>query len=473
MSKRTLLFALLTLFVAGAAWYISQLRAPQTDVGMPPLYPELGTQVNDVAGVEIESRADKVVLVNAGEGWAIENRDRYPARFEDIKRTILRIAELKILEPKTKLPQMYPHIGVEDVAADKSASTRVTMKDASGGTLASLLIGKERPAAGGPIKAARYVRKAGAAQAYLVEGELEVAADPMAWTDRELLNIAATRIREVTIEHPGKPALTIRRDKPEDIDLRLKEIPEGYKAKSAATVTSLATALEQLRFEDVRAKNTTAWPSDSTVTTLHGFDGLVAVVRTARIDNRSYSRFEFAFDPAGVTALPAAETPKEDTPSAAPIGDAPAKPEPEKPEVSVTDEVKALNERVQNWVYVLPEYKQSMLMRTMDDLIAKQEAPKPPPPAPVDPMKVERFDSQGRLLPPDAPATPGAPAPLTPAESESPPADTAPSGGPPPADQATASEAGPASAEPEARHAVDATSGDSEGAEAAHQQAAP
>jgi len=421
MRRKSLVYTFLTLVVAGAAWYISHLRAPETDIGTAPLYPGLSARVNDVTRAEVASRSNKVALVRDGDTWVIEDLDGYPARFEDVKRAILSVAELKIIEPKTKLPEMYPHIGVEDIAAENSASTSVVFKDAAGQTLASLIVGKQRAATSGPIKAARYVRKNGEPQAYLVEGDLNISADPISWTTRELLSIAATRIREISIEHPGKPTVTMRREKPEDIDLLLQDIPDGFKTKSAATVTSLATALEALRFDHVRAKSAVQWPADSTVTTLRGIDGLLATVRTATAGDRTYSEFVFAFDSSAVStnAAAAAQTNPASPPTIPLPGseDAPSK---EPPKVSVAEEVEALNGRVQGWVYVLPDYKQSMLTRTLDDLIAKKEDKKPPPAPlpPSDPLKVESFDKDGKPLLPDATPAPEAGLPMPPVNSD-------------------------------------------------------
>lgn len=400
MNKKTLGFIVITVGVVAAAWYITGIRAPQTEVGTPPLFPELSARLNEVTRVEIRSRAGEVVLARESDAWVIDNRDRYPAPFEKVKRTVLDVADLKVVEPKTSRTEMYSRLGVEDVEAGGSASTLVTLKDGGGRTLAALLVGKAREGGpGGVLKHARYVRRSGEPQAFLVEGELEVPADPMAWTDRELMDIASTRIREIGIEHPATPAVVIRRDRPEDVDLKLHYIPAGFKPKSTAGVTSLATALQELRFDDVRARAAIAWPAAATVTTLRGFDGLVAKVSSAEIDGRRYAAFEFDFDPTGVTAAATDPAPAADEPPVAPVppqGDRPQGATATK--TSVAEEVKALNARLGQWVYVLPDYKQGMLTRTMDDLIAKIEEQKAPPATPPDPLKVERFDEQGNPI---------------------------------------------------------------------------
>lgn len=409
MKSKTLLAVVATVLMAAAASYISHVRAPVTDVGTPPLYPDLLARLNDVQRVEIETKAGKSVLVGSKDGWTIESRDHFPARFEDIKRAIVSIGELKIIEPKTKLPEMYTHIGVEDPGAEGSKSTQVTLKDGAGQVIAALLVGKQRAVSTGPIKAARYVRRAGEPQSWLVEGDLQIPADALEWTDRQLLTVPANRINEVRIEHAGKPAVRMSRQKVADIDLTLDGVPSGYKVRSGATVTSLGAVLEDLRFDDVRAASALAWPADSTRTTLRGFDGLVAEINTATIDNRKYSRLSFRFDPAGVTPE-AANIPKEEQIPELPMpGSDSRQTAGAEKKVSVEDEVKALNARVEGWAFVLPDYKQQMLTRTLDDLVQKQEVAKEAPmPPPQDPLTVEHFDAEGNPIPGPAPGAPPA-----------------------------------------------------------------
>jgi hypothetical protein len=441
MNSKTLLATVATLIVALAAAYISHVRAPETDVGTPPLFPDLQSRVNDVKRVEIHSHALDTVLVSDANGWKIENRDGYPAKFEDIKRTIVALSELKTIEAKTKEPEMYPHIGVEDVSAEGSKSTQLTLKDAAGKPIADLIVGKERASTTGPLKAAHYVRKVSDPQSWLVEGELNLPTDTLGWTNRQLLSVASNRIRDIVIDHAGKDKVHASRQRPTDSSLGLDEIPTGYKLRSESIVTSLGTVLEELRFDDVRAASKLQWPADSTVTTLRGFDGLVATITTATIDNRKYSRIAFNFDQAGVSPE-AANIPKPEEIPELPVPGAENKDKKtEKPATpSVADEVKALNARVEGWAFVLPDYKQSMLTRSMDDLVAKQELAKPvtPPTPPPDPMTVERFDASGKLIP----ASPNAaPPPLN--------SDAMPPAAAPP-DAAPAASGPPANAQPEA-----------------------
>jgi hypothetical protein len=400
MSKKTPLFVLITLVLVTAAWYVVRQRAPETEVGTALLFPDLAGRVNDIATIELKSGTRSVTLAREGQAWVLADRDRYPAVYERVKRLVLNVAELRTIEPKTSRPDSYARIGVEDVDQAGATSLLLTLKDGTGAPVAALLVGREREGgATGALQHARYVRRAGEAQAYLATGELDASAEAMDWTDRLLADIQASRIREITIEHPGEPPVRLHRDKPETVDYTLADIPAGHRPKAVASLSGLATTFEQLRFDDVRAA-AAAWPQEQTVATLRGFDGLIAKARSVVIDGRTWVKLEFAFDPAGVTAaLPAAaEIPTLPLPPRE--GEPPADAKPAPPAApSVADEVKALNERVGPWIYALPEFKLDMLTKTMAGLIAKIEEPKAPPATPPDPLTVEQFDSQGRLLP--------------------------------------------------------------------------
>jgi hypothetical protein len=417
MLRHLPLLPLTTVLIVAAAAWVAYWRAPSTDVGTPPLLPALAAHINEVTQVEISSRLNKTLLKRDGDRWLIENRDDYPAIFENVKSVIVGLVELKILEPKTRKPDLYPRLGVEDVQSEKSASTLIALKDAQGQNLAAVILGKPREGGDeGPLAHSRYVREQGQEQSFLVKGALEVSTDPMIWAKRDLMDIRGSRIREVTIEHPGdpggQPAVIARRNKPEDIELGLQDIPDGYIPRSVSVVTSLSTALEESRFDDVRARHALNWPQQMVVTTLRTFDGLTAIVRVAEIDGRKYAAFEFNADAqAASTPVPETETAP---PVIAPEGTpAPAGETQNKAGPTVAEQAVALNAQVHEWAYVLPDYKFDMLTRTKDSLITEKKKPAAPtPPSPVqDPLKVEHFDENGKLIPEKSPV----PVPVSPA----------------------------------------------------------
>jgi hypothetical protein len=381
MSKKSLaILAIITLVIVGAAWYLTEQRLPKTELAKRPLYPELLNRVNDIARIEVKTKDQDTVLVKQGEQWVIENRSRYPALFEKVKGAVLAIADLEILEGKTKNKELYPRLGVEDIETQGASSRQVVLLDQGGQPLAALIVGKKRTATSGRSIPAFYVRKVGEPQALLVKGALEdLPEKPIDWTDQSLLNIDAKRIREITIEPPGQGPLRIHRKDASTQDFTLDNILKGTKLKSQTALNGLASTLEFLQFEDVVTRASFTPPPNPTVTTLRTFDGLIAKVTTANLNDKAHASFEFAYD-AEITAqakeTPATEEKKPSADAAAKpaVSNQPAKAETPKTETrpSVEEEAVKLNEKTRDWVYILPGYKATLLTKTLSDLTAPE-----------------------------------------------------------------------------------------------------
>ncbi|MDQ3959255.1 MAG: DUF4340 domain-containing protein [Pseudomonadota bacterium] len=381
MSKKSLaILAIITLVIGTAAWYLTEQRLPKTELAKKPLYPELLNRVNDIARIEVKTKDQDTVLVKQGEQWVIENRSRYPALFEKVKGAVLAIADLEILEGKTKNKELYPRLGVEDIETQGASSRQVVLLDQGGQSLAALIVGKKRTATSGRSIPAFYVRKVGEPQALLVKGALEdLPEKPIDWTDQSLLNIDSKRIREITIEPPGQGPLRIHRKDASTQDFTLDNILKGTKLKSQTALNGLASTLEFLQFEDVVTRASFTPPPNPTVTTLRTFDGLIAKVTTANLNDKAHASFEFAYD-AEITAqakeTPATEEKKPSADAAAKpaVSNQPAKAETPKTETrpSVEEEAVKLNEKTRDWVYILPGYKATLLTKTLSDLTAPE-----------------------------------------------------------------------------------------------------
>ena len=418
MSKKSFaILAVITLIIGAAAWYLTEQRLPKTELVKRPLYPELLNRVNDIARIEVKTKDQDTVLAKQGEQWVIENRSRYPALFEKVKGAVLAIADLEILEGKTKNKELYPRLGVEDIETQGASSRQVMLLDQGGQPLAALIVGKKRSATSGRGMPAFYVRKAGEPQALLVKGALEIPEKPIDWADQSLLNIDAKRIREITIEPPGQGPLRIYRKDASTQDFTLDNILKGTKLKSQTTLNGLASTLEFLRFEDVVARASFTPPPNPTVTTLRTFDGLIAKVTTANLNDKAHASFEFAYDAQAATAQ-AKETPADK--ATKPSADAAAKPaasnQPTTAETpkrdakpSVEEEAAKLNEKTRDWVYIVPAYKATLLTKTLSDLTAPE-------------TKAEDTKKEG-----EPQANKGV-HPKSPAETSSPPAENSPSG---------------------------------------------
>jgi len=367
------ILALITLTVVAAAFFTQERNVPETEIRTTPVFADLLERVNEVSKIEIKSKTDQTVLVKRGATWEVENRGHFPALFEKVKGAVVSLAELQVMEGKTANKELYSKLGVEDPAGEAAASRLVTLHGTDGQALASLIIGN--PSKG--KSAGTYVRLPDKPQALLVKGSLDVPANPMEWLIKDVAHIPSERIREVVIRKPGQALVRVYKSDPKDEDYTLDALPKGHKVKSQLTVNSLATTVEYLRFDDVAPRSDLKLPADATVTTLRTFDGLVAVIKSAIVKDKTWASVEFSFD-AEAAKKAAANTAKK-TASGDSKADANTEGKTKPPAPSVAEEVKALSEKSIHWAYVLPSHKGELLTKTVAALTTKEEKTKPSP----------------------------------------------------------------------------------------------
>ncbi|MGR9091135.1 MAG: DUF4340 domain-containing protein [Gammaproteobacteria bacterium] len=368
MNTRNIIIALATALIVIAAWQTSREKAPTTKIQSESLYPGLVDQVNDVTDITIRSTQATTELSRKAGKWVVANRDNYPATFANVKNTLLNVANSTVVEKKTSKPEHYAQLGVADIDDANSKAVLVEIDAGPDQVLASLLVGNERSAS--QMNARQYyVRKADAAGALLVEGELNVSAQPQDWMNTDVVNVATERVRKVTITAGDDSAVVVSKEKPADNFFSLENVPNGFTAKSRSIISSLGAVLLDVKFENVAAASKVDDSEPVSTAEIRTFDGLVVNVSRYAIADEHFVRFEFDFDPAGVEQPEPAAT---DEATEADENDEPQDTA-EGNEPSVEDEAVILNEKTAKWIYALPDYKNRMLEKRFDDMIKPVE----------------------------------------------------------------------------------------------------
>lgn len=367
MNARLAITALVTIAVIAFAWKVTEDKAPQTEVSRAPLFPALAARVNDVTRMTLTSADRETRLVRADDGWVVENLDGFPARFTDVKRTLLQVAALEIVEAKTARPESYARIGVADVDTEGADGTLIELAAAGETTIAALVAGNTRAAG---TRTQRYVRRAGEAQSWLVEGELDAPADPIPWVDAEIADIDAERVRQVEVRPADGDPVVVSKSDPSENYFGLQGVPDGYEPKSRTTVSSLGAALINLRFNHVASANRVADLEPRTRIAIETFDGIRAEIDLFDTNERTLARFAFTHDPE--RAVDAADDDAATDGSEGDSAEADGAAEDAAPDPAT--EAAMLAARTGPWVYELPDYKMRMIDKRLQDLIEPQSA---------------------------------------------------------------------------------------------------
>jgi hypothetical protein len=337
MTPRRVLLLLIAgvIVIAGSLWLASQRHLEKATLAGDLVLPGLQKSLNDVTEIHLrKGDGTRTTLKKSATDWVVAERD-FPADSGRVRKLLLDLGALNVVEEKTRSRELYPQLGVEDSDSPKAASTLVEVITPA--KTFAVIVGK--PAQG----KTGFVRVAHTEPSLLAQPLISVDADPRRWIDRNVVDVGEQRVKEALVEPAAGAAYTATRDSAQQTDYKVTPIPKGRELSSSSAANDVSGAFAALQADDVRRRTPTAAPaakSDHAV--FRTFNGL-------ELDVTGLAEGEHHF-----IALLARSTAK----------DAQA-------------EADALNKRFQGWQIEIPAYKYQAMFRPLEDLLKKVEPPKP------------------------------------------------------------------------------------------------
>ncbi len=322
------------LIIVFAVWLSSQRHLERATNAGELVLPGLEHAVNDVTEMRLRKGDETHATLHKGSSdWTVGERG-YPADSGKVRKFLLDLAALNIVEEKTRTAANYPQLGVEDVSSPKATGTLV--EAVSPAKTYSVIVGKSSSAK------SVYVRPTGSEQSLLAAPSLTVDADPRRWLDRNLLDIAQERIKDFSVKPADGPGYSASRPSKEQQDFTVTGIPKGRELANPAAADAGAGSLAGLMLDDAQHAATPADPKTLSHATFHTFDGLQVDVSGRKDGTRT------------LLSVAASTTDK--------AGETPAQ---------------TLTARTQGWEFEIPSYKYDGIFRSLEDLLKKPpEAPK-------------------------------------------------------------------------------------------------
>lgn len=312
-----------------------------------PLLAEAAERRDTIGTLALEGAASRMTFRRDDGGtWRLAERDGYPVRGGMVEDLVEHVAGMTATYVSRDTPPPYEALGLPDPFRADGPVFSVRLADGDGETLGALTIGEGLAVPGGAQLIKVFVKRADDSRVWLVEDAAAAAAvpplDPLAWMDRQIMDVPRERIREVEIASPDGEPLVLRQD--ENGDVQVVGAPEGASVDPEAVAPTLA-APTFLEFEDVKAA--------------------AAVAETAspwrfsaRVDGGIAYRARLYEDDDEVWAVFAAEAvPETDTDSGTATATSGA-----------AQQAEAFNRRHGDWAYRLPSHVAGFLMVRPADL---------------------------------------------------------------------------------------------------------
>jgi Domain of unknown function (DUF4340) len=273
--KQFIVLVILLVICAAVAWHFYQRgnsswqSADQTIGGK--LLPNL--PINDVAQIDIDSGTNQLTLARNNAIWTVRQRADYPANFSQISDLLMKLDGLKIVQHEDAGPSELPRFHLTPPGSDTNSGMSLELKDQTGKTVASLLLGKDhmnQPANGQGWPDGRYViaNKNNADVVVVSEAFDSVTANPSDWLDKTFVKISNPKSIAAAFSVAANSWKLTRAS--ETNDWKLADARPGEKLDSSK-VDDVTGSFDSLSFNDV-SQGAIA-PNDAETVTVDTFDG--------------------------------------------------------------------------------------------------------------------------------------------------------------------------------------------------------
>jgi len=380
MKSRTFLLLLVVTGVLAALAFFRFGGVDQKGAG--PMGQELlaDLPVNQVAKVEIIDAENEVTLVKGETVWQVEERNGYPADFDELRKLVVKLSKVKIGRTFAGTTDSIARLSLASPRKDgaKGKGKQIILQNESGDTLADVIVGETRKSEAG-TGGGQYLKKSEADDVYLVdEGFPFLKASPPEWLKKEVLNIGSDDVASVTC-YAGKersPLYALSRPQKGET-AQLNPVPEGRK-ENRSKIDQVFDALSPLTLEDVESADQMEDidPTEQIRLVYRLYDGREVTVLPKASDGDSYTVRLRAKE-----VDPAIKVSQQDTPDAASEDEtATSEEEPgEETEAESAENKKdiksavQLDEEMRPWIFTIKKWQYDSLITDPELLLEEKE----------------------------------------------------------------------------------------------------
>jgi uncharacterized protein DUF4340 len=329
--------------IAAVAVVANQMAATQSVRMSEAVFDGLEDRLDTVAKISILTAKEEATVEKTATGWSVMENDGYPAARDDVRKLLIQLSQLQLVEAKTRKADLYSRIEVEDIEKKDSKSALLTLLDDKGETVAGVIVGKSKFDMAGGSGRGVYLRKPDDDQAWLAKGDLELIRSANGWLSKDVLDIDGKEISRITTITADGDILVFSRQGPDSGPLQLDGMAEGQKLKKDA-LNGLDEAFSGLRLTDVAVADKKELPADKTIEAeVVTFGGLVVNLSIADGEDGIWAKIEAS---AGAP-----------TEGQAVDGKDPA------------TRAEEINQRVSGWSFQVPDFKLRPLLKPRKDLL--------------------------------------------------------------------------------------------------------
>ena len=268
------LLSVTTILVIGASYSILFGNHLHTQAIYPKVaFPILNSDPGTVSRViYTNSLGEFNFYRNSESQWVAENKYDYPVSPKLIGRITTQLADMKLIEKKTRLAERYPQIGLGNPKNKGANSAVIRLENLDGEVLAETILGAQTQYKTALANKGTFIRGVNKVQAWLASGTVDLPYKPDDWLDRRIINIEAEAIKKIVLRSSNTKSFIIARDNPNEKFSALTS--RGLIELEPKLEKTLTSSVSKLTFDGVFPVNERGPPSRGFEVTILTFSGV-------------------------------------------------------------------------------------------------------------------------------------------------------------------------------------------------------
>ena len=210
--------------------------------------PGFAEAAKNATRIEILAPGGAFTVAQTPQGWVLPDRGNYPADFDEVRRTLISLAQLTTIAPKTERPDWLTHLALGTPPSGNG--TLITVKDAKGAVLAQLITGNVEQLGDPSGATGLFVRRPGENRSWLVRAVFPTHGDIGSWMMKRVVDIGPARLKSVTVVPAAGASFTVGRAAAGD-PVGVEGLPPTV-TPDVQLVNEIGFAVATLSVEDVR-----------------------------------------------------------------------------------------------------------------------------------------------------------------------------------------------------------------------------
>ena len=302
-----------------------------------PVFTQLAANPQAVKRIELRHHKGGFSFIRDQQSWRSEDKFGFPASARRVDGLLNDLAGLRLAEPKTRKPERYARIGVEPIGQAGARGGHLRLYDTNGDLIADAIIGDRISRPTGDAKAGTFVRLTGQAQAWLASGAITLPLTLRPWLNAAVIDMTPATVAAVDIIDLDGRRMVSRKTPMHSFTVAAGGGRETAFPAAPQVVEQLLTALQPLRFDDVRPRQAGPAFVATAGVKVRRFDGVVIEIEIADEKDIAWIRLN-AVPPAGNVSA------------------------------AISAEVAALNNRFKSWTYQIADWINDRLTEPLDRL---------------------------------------------------------------------------------------------------------